>query len=187
MPRADYTPDVGPVTFTCEHCGNTQTYAKTNGPRRRYCGKRCSAAAAHARRTKAIRQCACGSTDVPRVGKAVCKSCCKEPNRNRTNENRRRRLAMYGLTPDRFDEMVAEQRGRCGSCGDEPDDRGLFIDHDHACCPGIGSCGECVRGLLCHHCNCLLGNARDSVERLQRAIKYLQVTAQFRLPIRVVK
>lgn len=48
-----------------------------------------------------------------------------------------------------------------------------FIDHDHACCPGIGSCGECVRGLLCHDCNILLGMAKDSADRLDQVKKYL--------------
>jgi hypothetical protein len=186
MPRSDYVPDIGELTLVCEHCGEPFTYTKTNGPRRRFCTKRCGMAAAHARRAKAVRRCACGSTDVPRVGKAVCKAH-RKADRNRTAENRRRRLAMYGLTPEQFDDMVREQRGRCGSCGDEPDDRGLFIDHDHACCPGIGSCGNCVRGLLCHHCNCLLGNARDSIDRLQKAVRYLQVHGQFRLPLKVVK
>lgn len=48
------------------------------------------------------------------------------------------------------------------------DDRRIYVDHDHGCCPGEGrSCGKCVRGLLCLRCNTALGHMErmwDSAE-----------------------
>jgi hypothetical protein len=183
--------DVGELTLDCHLCGASFTYVKTTGPRRMYCSERCKANAGDImrkdRHTARVRQCDCGSTDVPKVGKAICKPCCKEQ-RTRTDYNRKRRLSLYGLSGTSFDELLTEQRGHCAICATEdPGPRGWHIDHDHACCPGIGSCGACVRGLLCHRCNLMLGNAKDSIETLERAVKYLRATSQFTIPVRLVK
>lgn len=47
------------------------------------------------------------------------------------------------------------------------------VDHDHACCPSKGSCGGCVRGLLCRRCNSGIGYFRDNTEALSNAVVYL--------------
>lgn len=49
----------------------------------------------------------------------------------------------------------------------------IHVDHDHACCAGSTSCGECVRGGLCPTCNVGLGMFQDSPELLNSAIRYL--------------
>jgi hypothetical protein len=50
----------------------------------------------------------------------------------------------------------------------------LHVDHDHACCPGGPSCGHCIRGLICHWCNHMLGHAREDPARLQGGAMYLE-------------
>jgi hypothetical protein len=48
----------------------------------------------------------------------------------------------------------------CGMCH-EPFEEGqlIHVDHDHACCGGNNrSCGECIRGPLCHSCSIALGH-----------------------------
>lgn len=81
----------------------------------------------------------------------------------------------YNLAPGRHQEMLDAQEGRCAICLREFGDGVMkpHVDHDHSCCAGQKSCGACVRGLLCAHCNQALGLLRDDRDRLLRAIDYL--------------
>ncbi|MFJ6508650.1 endonuclease VII domain-containing protein [Streptomyces sp. NPDC091879] len=99
--------------------------------------------------------------------------------RHRTPEAYRRRNLMrqYGITPEQFDAMLADQGGVCAICGNAPGERAFHVDHDHACCAGRRSCGECLRGLLCTHCNSLLAYARDNTKYLHKAIEYLETNS----------
>lgn len=85
-------------------------------------------------------------------------------------------LKRYGVTLDTYDAMLAAQGGGCAICGADRsfDGSSLAVDHDHACCPGEVTCGDCVRGLLCRSCNQGLGNFRDRADYLIRAANYLQ-------------
>lgn len=86
----------------------------------------------------------------------------------------------FGITLDEKDALLEEQGG-CAACGaTETTGHGWQTDHDHACCPGPESCGECIRGILCHPCNLSLGQAKESIERLQGLITYLQRHAALR-------
>jgi hypothetical protein len=78
-------------------------------------------------------------------------------------------MERYGITPEQFDEAMAEQEGRCKICGQE------FIevphaDHDHVT--------KRFRGLLCRGCNHGLGNFEDEVDRLLSAAIYLIESAE---------
>jgi len=87
------------------------------------------------------------------------------------------RLRRYGLTLERYDEILASQGGGCAICGEQcATGRQLAVDHDHGCCavpPSDRTCGKCVRGLLCASCNNALGAFRDSPRLLLIAADYL--------------
>lgn len=81
--------------------------------------------------------------------------------------NRRsRRKHLYGLTHDRFLEMMSEQNGKCAICSAPiQDGRNQHVDHCHT----TGA----VRGLLCSFCNRGLGCFRDSQIALLNAAAYV--------------
>lgn len=68
----------------------------------------------------------------------------------RRNFNLMRR---YNITVEQYDRMLADQGGVCAICKKPPVKNRLHVDHDHACCDRGGSCGKCIRGLLCTSCN----------------------------------
>ena len=84
-------------------------------------------------------------------------------------------MARYKMTKQEYDTLLISQGGGCSMCGLTPELNGqaLSVDHDHSCCPGRNSCGNCVRGLLCSNHNLLLGMANDDVSILRKAIDYL--------------
>ena len=98
----------------------------------------------------------------------------RDPEKKRI-DHRREKLRSYGLTEEQYDRMADEQGGVCWLCA-KPNQNGmpLAIDHDHACCPGRGSCGRCVRKLLCNKCNGALGMLNDDVDLLLAAVLYLE-------------
>lgn len=68
----------------------------------------------------------------------------------------------YGIGVADVERMLADQDNKCLIC-DKPDPE--HVDHDH----GTGR----VRGILCFNCNQGLGNFRDDLRSLGRAVDYL--------------
>ncbi len=80
----------------------------------------------------------------------------------------------YGVSADRYREMLVAQGGGCAICGTKPMTYRLAIDHDHRCCPDDRrSCGKCVRGLLCGPCNVALGMLQENPDLFAKAAEYL--------------
>ena len=84
-------------------------------------------------------------------------------------ERRSKLKQQYGITPEKYDEMIASQGGGCAICGaTEPGGRTKHFPVDH--CHTTGA----VRGLLCTKCNRGLGLFNDDAERMIRAANYLR-------------
>lgn len=82
---------------------------------------------------------------------------------NRPAVERKRLKYSYGITPEQYHAMQAQQAGKCAICGNAP--KSLHIDHCH-------TSGH-VRGLLCGSCNRALGLLKDCPDNFLRAIAYL--------------
>jgi len=76
------------------------------------------------------------------------------------------RANLYGITPDEKAAILCKQDNKCSICKIPfHNTRHTHVDHNH-------KTGK-VRGILCNHCNHLLGNAKDTIEVLENAITYL--------------
>lgn len=105
----------------------------------------------------------------------------------RDMQRRVQRLSKFKLTPEDYEDMLAEQRGVCAICKNPETHtyKGrvteLVVDHNRGCCSGKKSCGKCVRGLLCHNCNAGLGMFKDNLDSLAAAFMYLKAHAKKRI------
>lgn len=78
----------------------------------------------------------------------------------------------YGLSVERYDEMLAQQGCVCALCGRPPKVDGvrsagrLHVDHDHS--TGV------TRRLLCLNCNRAIGYFRDDPEVMIEAARYVR-------------
>lgn len=66
------------------------------------------------------------------------------------------RARKYGIDVEGLQSLIDQSEGLCDLCRRpfaEVQNRSFHVDHDHRCCAGPFSCGRCIRGLLCTHCN----------------------------------
>ena len=75
---------------------------------------------------------------------------------------------LYGITLEEYESKLKEQDNKCAICkSPEPGGKGNFyVDHNHTT--------KEVRALLCHWCNFMIGQSKESIEILQAGIEYLK-------------
>lgn len=116
------------------------------------------------------KQCrSCGEMKIVLGNKnSYCDECVSEKNYTRNIKLR------FNMSLEDYKNMSLQQCGVCDICKTNPGDKRLSVDHDHRCCPGQYTCGKCVRSLICHRCNMVLGQIGDDVSILQSMIDYIQ-------------
>lgn len=168
--------EINPEKFTaiCAQCGPTQVVKNGEAWRCRFgSGRKPKADLTHPgpKRHNLL------SMDIPNR-KGVCERCgpvnltrkgfvkgvetwgCFEANKHRSLRWR------FGLSPEDYEKMRADQKDLCSICG-QPDPRQrLAVDHDHAT-------GK-IRALLCESCNQALGKMKDSPALLRAAADYIE-------------
>jgi hypothetical protein len=88
------------------------------------------------------------------------------PEQHRQNARRFKLKSKYGITPEQYDAMYAEQRGLCFLCGrSQTGSRRLDIDHCHRT--------RQLRKLLCGICNRFVGVIERDPGWLARTLEYL--------------
>jgi hypothetical protein len=96
----------------------------------------------------------------------------KKDAKNKMNTFYKPNYLFHNITKEKYDEMLKMYDGKCHSCKDRD---AKAIDHDHACCKnGKGSCGKCVRGILCNQCNTALGLLQDSRQKIISLLEYIK-------------
>ncbi len=71
----------------------------------------------------------------------------------------------YNLTLEQHEQLYVDQNGCCAICKQSIAYDKMNTDHDH-------KTGK-IRGLLCWSCNLMLGNAKDNLDTLRTAVRYL--------------
>lgn len=84
------------------------------------------------------------------------------------------RLYRYGISEKDFDAILESQGYTCPGCRTNLTNTSLTIDHNHACCGDKKGCKDCVRGIMCESCNCVLGLVNDNTSILDGLYDYLE-------------
>lgn len=86
------------------------------------------------------------------------------------------RTYRYGIKPEDYSRLLEEQDHSCAVCKEQfTDALKPNVDHDHRCCPGVVTCGRCVRGLLCSPCTAFAGMIETRFDTHEDMFTYLHL------------
>jgi len=144
----------GKFCITCKSVKHPDEFHK---PNKKQCNRRCRDCACRIKRERYLRR---GYSEKN-----------KEYSRRRRlrnpTEDRSDLLREYGMTLEKYNQMLENQQGKCAICGGgrEKQKYSFSVDHCHAT-------GK-IRGILCSNCNAGLGFFKDNPQSLTNAITYL--------------
>lgn len=95
--------------------------------------------------------------------RASCKPCANLATNIHWEKNHYKK---YGITPEIKQNMLEKQNNSCAICSK------VFKNKYDACLDHCHQTGK-VRGILCRRCNSSLGQFRDSIQLLTKAVEYL--------------
>lgn len=131
----------------CSDCGDARPVSEFSGQAGRHVGGRCTSCAVKAAKAWEL------------------------ANPERAAETRVRGMLRrtYGISLERYQQILVDQGGGCAICGAAQSiGNGTRLHVDHK--PGT----RVVRGLLCNHCNGGIARFRDDPTRIRAAVDYLK-------------
>ena len=75
----------------------------------------------------------------------------------------------YKLNKEQYHLILNNQKNACAIC---KENKKLYVDHDHSCCPTENTCGKCIRGLICQKCNMMMHYIDECSDLFEAAFKY---------------
>lgn len=114
------------------------------------------------------------------AGRGLCRSCFYKGSRQRVRDRKAHLKRKYNMTPEAFNNLLAQQGGHCAMCPTTIEQwkdgvpKHLAVDHDHKT--------NQIRGILCSRCNLFLGLAEEGGDpwlRMLSVMRYLKQDPTF--------
>ena len=161
------------MTYTCSHCGIV--FDRRGGYPRKYCSSKCYQAAKISKLGRKLTKAEINAAYRKRNTEKHLKQAREYYYRTRRQQKNKRLMGRYGVSIEWYEAQLLKQENKCAGCN-QPEKAtnsrtgvlfGLAVDHDH-------ETGK-VRGLLCAHCNAILGAIEAHRDTVAQLLTYLKL------------